>query len=112
MLITINPIEQLAPAPAKALALLEGLGTTAAEVAAALAKAGIVGTRCHGGDCPVYNFLVKNGVRVFKVTADAATSFLEGWRIPLPEPVQDFIDVYDGGAFSFLVRPDAEDSAE
>lgn len=86
------------------LALLEGLGETADEVANSLRAAKVRGHRGTCGSCPIARHLHQQGVDSPSVLT------LHVWvnrnsrsmRITLPQPVCDFVRRFDAGDFEDL----------
>lgn len=104
----MTPVERTA-AIAKVKRLLAALGTSAADVAAKLAAAGVTGRRGAEDDCPVYNYLRAEVPAVISVGEEVWIDFPpQGYRphhaLKTPPAVARFIDQFDGTAFPELVR--------
>lgn len=98
---------------AEVLAFLNGLGTTADEVAVSLGPDGL---NVHGSrvfnDCPVANALKAKFRDITYVSVNRFGVYLEFGHvdtfieIPMPPPVGTFIHAYDGGdAYRHLCAP-------
>lgn len=99
---------------AEVLAFLNGLGTTADEVAVSLGPDGL---NVHGGrvfnDCPVANALKAKFRDITYMSVNRFGAYLEFGdvdtfvvEIPMPAPVGTFILAYDGGdAYQHLYAP-------
>jgi hypothetical protein len=98
--------------------LLVGLGTNRSEVAASLCDAGVWGARNNPRCCAVASFLgavlgadprvrsLTTGQSQVKIVVNGSLRFLPPTvvRIPLPQPVRQFIVAFDRGMYPMLVR--------
>ena len=89
----------------RALALL---GSTADQVAWALARRVFVGEPGESRGCPVAAYLRATLTPTCPVSVGAARVYVFGERlvsVPLPDPVRLFVDAFDLGAYPFLHPP-------
>ena len=106
--------------------LLVGLGNNRAEVAASLCDAGVWGARHNPRSCAVSSYLnallgadprVRShttGQSQVKIVLDGPVRFFPSTvvRVPLPQPVRQFIVAFDRGMYPMLVRAPAEDARQ
>ena len=86
--------------------LLEGMGSTADEVAAFLEGQGVKGWRRDGNGCPVARYLTAiNQCRYYVGTGAVSTEaggFPYEWIVELPNPVRGFVSNFDHGSYPNL----------
>ena len=93
--------------------LLDALGKTSDEVAASLTEKGIKGQEGVGCACPIYNYLVSEGVAVREIDGERAVIEPE-WigempvLVDLSDPVANFIYFFDQGHWPGLVETAVE----
>jgi hypothetical protein len=89
--------------PRDVCALLDRLGSTPDEVAAALLAGGYRGRRDDTCECPVAQYLHASGATDATVEPDEVYLEGEGERVSPPESVRDFIVAFDAGHYPALV---------
>ena len=93
--------------------LLDALGSTTDQIAASLKAKGIKGLLGHGCSCPIYNYLVGEGVPVREVDSDQVTVEPPAPDAPLvlvdlTDSVSDFVWSFDLGRYPELVETAVE----
>ena len=83
---------------------LAALGQDADEIAGRLKDLGYRGRRSVPGDCPVAHYLRESFHRRVRIGSTfcsvGGANFVQ---FPLPPAVMEFVDRFDGGAYSWLV---------
>jgi hypothetical protein len=106
--------------------LLVGLGANRSEVAASLCDAGVWGARNNPRCCAVASYLgavlgadprvrsLTTGQSQVKIVVNGPVRFLPPAvvRVPLPQPVRQFIVAFDRGMYPMLVRGPVEDARQ
>jgi hypothetical protein len=106
--------------------LLVGLGANRSEVAASLCDAGVWGARNDPTCCAVATYLsavlgadsrvrsLTTGQSQVKIIVNGPIRILPPAvvRVPLPEPIRQFIVAFDRGMYPMLVRDPAEDARQ
>jgi hypothetical protein len=98
---------------------LDGLGADGRQVAARLIEDGVSGIPRSTSDCAIARYLkaILGGdsrVASLEVTRDwlvARRAFRHCVKVPLPEPVKEFVALFDDGAFPELILPRSRTSA-
>lgn len=91
----------------RAASLLGDLGATEIDVARTLKAKGVKGVMGDAYSCPLFNYLVGEGVSVVEV--DGAWVEVEGdASVRLPDACREFVNEFDAGNWPELVIKEAE----
>lgn len=86
---------------------LRDLGATPLEIARTLEAGGYKGERAACGDCPIARYLAARTGHSWEIANHAAYSRGVD-EIPLPDPVSDFVGLFDHGEYPVLISDETD----